>query len=429
MRFLKSIIGCCLCAIVLIGCSDSKDAAGIEIGNPALANEDTIVKPPVALALTADFSVDYDDVKVLAKGAAKDEPVLLDSFSMALTQVRSYSSYYVSINFDAAQGLPLWPEENATDSVLGVSFTEGSAVDDAFSNINLKDEGYLKEIGVCFRPEKANAAIRGKILVKDEYVPFEYSLSAIQNMTLRYHFSQVEWVSDSLVNLSVVFHVRYFVDGIDLASATVADDGIIHFNASENAALWNKLNQKVIPSFRPLRFEYTDAQGNRAEDYVKDIWEDIVGEMSKNTIQNGNFSKGMDHWVFFTQLNGEATASIIEEKNGGHILEVNVTNGGNKSYSVQLIQEDVALVAGKKYKCVFTIWSNVEGKITARIGTYDDYETVGFQEHPIVKTTGQSFEKEFSPRQSTPFARFELNLGNDVRKFYIKDVMIYRIEE
>ncbi|WP_290745435.1 carbohydrate binding domain-containing protein [Fibrobacter sp. UBA4309] len=429
MRFLKSIIGCCLCAIVLVGCSDSKDAAGIEIGNPALANEDTIVKPPVALALTADFSVDYDDVKVLAKGAAKDEPVLLDSFSMTLTQVRSYSSYYVSINFDAAQGLPLWPEENATDSVLGISFTEGSAVDDAFSNINLKDEGYLKEIGVCFRPEKSNAAIRGKILIKDDYVPFEYSLSAIQNMTLRYHFSQVEWVTDSLVNLSVVFHVRYFVDGVDLASATVSDDGVIYFNASENVGLWNKLNQKFISSFRPLRYEYTDAQGNQAEDYVKDIWEGIVGEMSDNTIENGNFSKGMDHWVFFTQLNGEATSKIVEEKNGGHILEVDVTNGGNKSYSVQLIQEDVALVAGKKYKCVFTIWSNVEGKITARIGTYDDYETIGFQAHPVVKTTGQSFEVEFTPQESTPFARFELNLGNEVRKFFIKEVKIYRIEQ
>ena len=214
------------------------------------------------MALTADFSVDYDDVKVLAKGAAKDEPVLLDSFSMALTQVRSYSSYYVSINFDATQGLPLWPEENAADSVIGISFTEGSAVDDAFSNINLKDEGFLKEIGVCFRPEKANAAIRGKVLVNGDYVPFEYSLSAIQNMTLRYHFSQVEWVTDSLVNLSVVFHVRYFVDGVDLASAAVSDDGVIHFNASENAVLWNKLNQRFIPSFRPLRFEYTDAQGN-----------------------------------------------------------------------------------------------------------------------------------------------------------------------
>ncbi|MBR5694234.1 MAG: carbohydrate binding domain-containing protein [Fibrobacter sp.] len=427
MRFFKSIACCCISAFALVGCSDSKATAGIEIGNPSLADADTVTK--VALALTADFSVDYDDVKVLAKGAAKDEPVLLDSFSMALTQVRSYSSYYVSINFDATQGLPLWPEENAADSVIGISFTEGSAVDDAFSNINLKDEGYLKEIGVCFRPEKANAAIRGKVLVNGDYVPFEYSLSAIQNMTLRYHFSQVEWVTDSLVNLSVVFHVRYFVDGVDLASATVSDDGVIHFNASENAVLWNKLNQRFIPSFRPLRFEYTDAQGNQAEDYVKDIWDGIVGKMSDNTIENGDFSKGMDHWVFFTQLNGEATANIIEEKSGGHILEVNVTNGGNKSYSVQLIQEDVALVEGKKYKCVFTIWSNVEGKITARIGTYDDYETVGFQEHPIVKTTGQSFEKEFSPRQSTPFARFELNLGNEVRKFYIKEVKIYRIEE
>lgn len=427
MRFFKSIACCCISAFALVGCSDSKATAGIEIGNPSLADADTVAK--VALALTADFSVDYDDVKVLAKGAAKDEPVLLDSFSMALTQVRSYSSYYVSINFDATQGLPLWPEENAADSVIGISFTEGSAVDDAFSNINLKDEGYLKEIGVCFRPERANAAIRGKVLVNGDYVPFEYSLSAIQNMTLRYHFSQVEWVTDSLVNLSVVFHVRYFVDGVDLASAAVSDDGVIHFNASENAVLWNKLNQRFIPSFRPLRFEYTDAQGNLAEDYVKDIWDGIVGKMSDNTIENGDFSKGMDHWVFFTQLNGEATANIIEEKSGGHILEVNVTNGGNKSYSVQLIQEDVALVEGKKYKCVFTIWSNVEGKITARIGTYDDYETVGFQEHPIVKTTGQSFEKEFSPRQSTPFARFELNLGNEVRKFYIKEVKIYRIEE
>jgi len=50
-------------------------------------------------------------------------------------------------------------------------------------------------------------------------------------------------------------------------------------------------------------------------------------------------------------------------------------------------------------------------------------------EHPIVKTSGQSFEKEFTPSESTPFARFELNLGKMERTFYIKDVKIYRIEE
>jgi hypothetical protein len=76
MRFFKSIVCCCISAFALVGCSDSKATAGIEIGNPSLADADTVAK--VALALTADFSVDYDDVKVLAKGAAKDEPVLLD---------------------------------------------------------------------------------------------------------------------------------------------------------------------------------------------------------------------------------------------------------------------------------------------------------------------------------------------------------------
>jgi len=427
MRFFKSIACCCISAFALVGCSDSKGTAGIEIGNPSLAEVDTVAK--VALALTADFSVDYDNAVVLAKAASDNEPLLLDSFAMTLTQVRSYSSYYVSVNFDATVGLPLWPDEYASDSTLQISFTEGSAVDDAFSRINLKDEGYLKEIGVRFQPSRPNASIYGRVLVDGEYKPFVYSLSAFQEMTLRYHFTQVEWVTDSLVNLSVAFHVRDFAAGIDFSGVEVGEDGVIHFNSSENMGIWNKLNRKFIPSFRPLRYESADAQGNRSEDYVKEIWEDIVGAMSKNTIENGDFSKGMDHWIFFTQLFGEATAKVVEEKNGEHILEVDVTDGGNKSYSVQLIQEDVALVAGKKYKCVFTIWSNVEGKITARIGAYDDYETIGFQAHPIVKTTGQSFEVEFTPQESTPFARFELNLGNEVRKFYIKEVKIYRIEE
>ena len=424
MRFFGSIVSCCLCALVLVGCSDSKGTAGIEIGNPVAS--DTVARVP--LALTAEFSVDYDKA-VLSKSASKNEAVLLDSFSMELMQVRSYSSYYVSVNFDATQGLPIWPEENAADTTLPISFTEGSSVDEAFKGINLKDEGFLKEIGVRFRSMKSNPAIYGRALVGETYIPFEYSLSAFQNMILRYHFSQVEWVSDSLVNLSVAFHVRDFVAGVDFKSAEVSEDGVIRLNSAKNMEIWNKLNQKFIPSFRPLRYEFIDSQGNRVEDFVKQIWDGIVGSMSENTIENGDFSKGLDHWIFFTQLYGEATASVVDEKNGGHILEVDVTNGGNKSYSVQLIQEDVALVAGKKYKCVFTIWSNVEGKITARIGTYDDYETVGFQEHPIVKTTGQSFEKEFSPRESTPFARFELNLGNEVRKFYIRDVKIYRLEE
>jgi len=430
MKHFWSIAGYLAClwgAMFVLGCSESKDSAGIEIGNPSLASSDTVA---VALALTADFSVDYADVEkaALAKEAAEDEAVLLDSFSMSLFEVRSYSSYYVGVSFDPTEGLLVWPYEESPEAALPISFTAGSSVEEPFEHINLKDEGYLKEIGVSFKPSATSSNIQGRILVDGKYVPFEYSLSAFQKLTLRYHFSQVEQVTDSLVNLSVVFQVRYFVDSLDLSQAEIGEDGIIRFSNSENVGLWNKLNARFIPSFRPLRYDYVDAQGNAVSDYVTDIWNEVVGTMSDNTITNGDFSKGMEDWILFTQLGGTAETSF-KGRDDDRTLVVKVTNGGTKSYSVQLIQENVALVAGKKYKCVFTIWSDVEGQITARIGTYDDYETVGFQKHVDVKTGGHSVEVEFAPTESTPFARFELNLGKEVRTFYIKEIKIYRIEE
>lgn len=420
MRFNGFLALLALVVSFFIGCSSgggSEPLAGIEIGNPALA-------------LTADFSVDYSEVAPysLKKSAAKDEPMLLDSFSMALSEVRSYSSYYVASTADPTKGVQLWPYEDDPDEVLGVSFTEGASVNEPFNKINLEDEGYLKEIGVSFKPEGANATMYGRVLVGGKYVPFEYDLNGFQSVHLRYHFSQIDRVSDSVANLSVIFHVRYFIERVDFAKAEIGEDNVIHFDNANNTALWNQLNKNFAPSFRPLRYDYVDVQGKEGEDFVKDIWDGVVGAMSDNTIQNGDFSNGLDHWIFFTQMYGDATATVIGGK-GDHTLKIEVTNGGNQSYSVQLIQEDVALVAGKRYKCVFTIWSDVEGQITARIGTYDDYETVGFMEHPIVKTSGQAFEKEFSPLESTPFARFELNLGKKVRTFYIKDIKIYRLED
>ena len=54
--------------------------------------------------------------------------------------------------------------------------------------------------------------------------------------------------------------------------------------------------------------------------------------------------------------------------------------------------------------------------------------TIGFQRHVDVGTSGKSVEIEFVPRESTPFARFELNLGSKVRTFYIKAVKIFRLQ-
>lgn len=422
MRLAEFKFGCivavaCL-AMAFVACSDDKSVAGIEIGNPSLA-------------FTADFSVDYSQVSgnSLAKAASDNEPLLLDTFALDFYQVRSYSSYYVAVNIDMSAGVQIWPDEDISDSSLRVSFTDASVVDEPFKGIDLEDVGYLKEMGVLFRPHNDKDYMAGRLLVKGKYVPFRYSLSWFKDFELRYHFSQIERVSDSLANLSVVFYPRYFVDGIDFERVSVAEDGVIYLDELRNADVWAELNQQFISSFRSLRYGFSNAQGESGEAYVLDIWEGIIGSMSDNTISNGDFSKGFENWILFNQFDGESKASVEKESSGEHYAKIQVTQGGSKSYSVQLIQENVALLAGKKYKCVFTIWSDIEGQITARIGAYDDYMTVGFQEHVQVGTTGKSVEIEFTPKESTPFARFELNLGKLERTFYIKAVKIYRIQE
>ena len=415
-----SLIAVACVAMAFVACTrDDKPLAGIEIGNPSLA-------------FTADFSVDYSQVETnsLSKtSAAKDEPLLLDSFALDFFEVRSYSSYYVAVNIDVSKGVRLWPGEDLADSSLKVSFTEASVVEEPFKNIDLEDKGYLKEMGVSFRPAKDMPKVYGKLLLNGEYVPVQYSLAWLNRFELRYHYSQIEKLSDSIANLSVAFFPRYFVDGIDFSKIEIAEDGVVYFDADHNATTWETLNHQFISSFRPLRYGFVNDVGEISEDYVLDIWEGIIGSMSDNTIKNGDFSNDFYGWIVFDQFGGESKASVEKEGNGGHYAKVQVTQAGKYSYSVQLIQENVALLAGKKYKCVFTIWSDVEGQITARIGAYDDYMTIGFQKHVNVGTSGKSVEIEFVPRESTPFARFELNLGSKVRTFYIKDVKIFRLQQ
>lgn len=420
MRSLSSIFGCLFIALWLVGCSDADSTAGIEIGNPEISS----------IALTADFSIDYSDVKplALAKTASADEKVVLDSFSLILTEVRSYCSFYTGVSVDLESGLKLWPYEDDPVSVLPISFTDGEFVKDAFEKINLKHEGFLKEIGVFFevgKTENTNS-IHGRIRKDGKEIPFVYEMDNIQLFELRYHFSQID-VQNLSANLSVTFRVHRFVDGLDLASAEVNEDGVIHFSKNENEKLWLSLNERFVPSFQALRYEYTDKEGKDHEGYVDDVWEDLSGNLNTNLVANGNFSENGKNWILHTQLNGVADTSIIKEKNS-NVMRVHVTRGGEESWSVQLLHENISVVAGARYKIVFTIWSNVEGYITARLGTYIRYTTNGFQEHVQVTTSGKSFEKEFTPDVTDPFARLDLNLGKSERTFWIKDVQIIRIK-
>jgi len=435
MRFFLSIatIAClALTGVSLVACSSdgspsgsNGNTAGIEIGNPTLA-------------LTADFTVDYSDVEtvVLKKSAPEEEPVVLDSFALNLTEVRTYASYYIYMPFyNALEGMMVWPTygdfDAASDSsALTVSFTDETVVDKAFNNIELMDGGFLKEIGVTFKPYVADD-IYGRVKIDGEYVPFVYDLADFQSLKLRYHYSQIAIDSaNNVANLSVVFRAKLFTEGVDFSKANVSEDGVIYIDQKNNTDLWDELNERFVPSFQPLRYSYTNAAGEDSTNYVDDIWNGLAADVGENTLINGNFqSPFTTDWILVTQLGGKADTTVIVENEKERIMKVDVTEGGNNSYSVQLLQENVALIEGVKYKCVFTIWSDVADSITARIGSYDTYETVGFSKHVFVNTSGASIQEEFVAKKSDPFARFELNLGKQKRKFWIKEVQVQRLSK
>lgn len=340
-------------------------------------------------------------------------------------------------DYDATKGMRVWPnkaEEGEDELTLGdsssllVSFTEETYVDEAFKDIDLLDGGYLKEIGVSFAPYVADD-IYGRVLIDGNYVPFVYALSDFRSLQLRYHYSQIEIDSvNNRANLSVVFRARIFTKGIDFSTAHVSEDGVIYIDMKNNSYLWSKLNERLVPSFQPLRYNYVNSAGVDSTAYVQDIWSGLAAGVNENTLINGNFkSPFTTDWILVTQYGGRADTALVEEKSGERIMNVNVIAGGDSSFSVQLLQENVALIAGVRYQCVFTIWSDIADSITARIGSYDTYKTIGFSKHVYVGKTGQSIQVEFTPEVSDPFARFELNLGKQKRRFWIKEVKVLRL--
>lgn len=426
-----------LVVICFYGCTSEKSTAGIEIGNPAIESE-------ASLSFTAGFSIDYSDVEPivldrptfasilppvpLLKLAADDEPVLIDSLNLNLTEVRSYCSFYVGVSVDPSSGLLVWPYENSSVVALPISFTDEDLIDETFKNINLQTEGRLKEIGVSFEiMRKRSPFVHGRILMNGKYVPFVYELSEFQIFSLRYHYSQIE-VENNVANLSVKFRVHSFVDGIDFSDAVKDEDGVIRFTRVNNSEIWKSLNARFVSSFQALRYEYLGADGLDVNGYVDDVWMNVAKADSGNLISNGSFTEGNTDWILLTQLLGAADTTRILEKDSSYTMKIDVTTGGSYSYSVQLMHENVPIVKGHKYKCTFTIWSNREGQITARLGSYLTYETEGFSEHIMVNKKKRYAEIEFVPEVDDPFARFELNLGGAERTFWLRDVKIVRIK-
>ncbi len=155
-----------------------------------------------------------------------------------------------------------------------------------------------------------------------------------------------------------------------------------------------------------------------------------IGVSSFNILEDGNFPANSigSSWQLNTGENygnSAATSSI-----SGGKATVNVTRIGAEAYQPQLIQKDVSLDKGMKYRLTFTAsaasarsMSVVIQKATA---DYDNYASKDFE----LTTTTQTYTFEFEMKnESDPAAQFAFNLGAVATSVTLSEVKLVHIAE
>ncbi|AEH51752.1 Glucan endo-1,3-beta-D-glucosidase [Pseudothermotoga thermarum DSM 5069] len=137
------------------------------------------------------------------------------------------------------------------------------------------------------------------------------------------------------------------------------------------------------------------------------------------------------NWVFFTNSGGEGKAYVQDG-----VLVVEITNGGNHTWSVQILQSPISVEKFHRYKVSFTAKASSKRKIGVKIGGTAGRGWVAYnpgtdESGGIVFELGtdwKTYEFEFVMRQeSDTNARFEFQLGKAVGVVWIDNVFMEMI--
>ena len=152
-----------------------------------------------------------------------------------------------------------------------------------------------------------------------------------------------------------------------------------------------------------------------------------------NLIYNGDFADAEalddeENWRFLLLADGDGTAQI---KDG--VLEVSETAKGTEEYSVQIVQAEIPLHKGNKYRVSFDAKSSVDKKIFMCISA----PTAGWVRYlpeRFIRMTPewQTFTYEFEmTRKDDPNGRLEFNMGKrmPLADMSFRNVRIEQIED
>lgn len=267
-----------------------------------------------------------------------------------------------------------------------------------------------------------------------------YSVAAANNFADNYHTYAVDWEPGK---------ITWYVDGIkyheesDWFSAK-SGQGTVAYPAPFDQPFYMILNLAVGGSWVGYPDDSTTYDDQQfAIDYVKvyqkDSYDENVEKPIKNVvlrdpdatgnyINNGDFSVAEDltddtNWKFLTTQDGEGSAEIKENQ-----IVISTTKAGNADYSIQLVQPNVPLQKGGKYKVTFEAYADEARTMIADISGPDHNYTRYLNDTKLdLGTEKKTYTLEFQmTSDSDANGRLEFNLGNtpSTATVYISNVRV-----
>ena len=149
-----------------------------------------------------------------------------------------------------------------------------------------------------------------------------------------------------------------------------------------------------------------------------------------NFIYNGDFAEAEDltdevNWNFLLFEGGKGSAEIKD-----NTMIIKTEDEGTVDYSVQLVQREMPMIKGKKYRVTFDAWADEERDIIVCVSAPNAGWIRYLQDTTLtVPTEKQTFTYEFEMKdKDDPLGRLEFNLGHrgSTATVYIQNV---RLEE
>lgn len=183
---------------------------------------------------------------------------------------------------------------------------------------------------------------------------------------------------------------------------------------------------------------------NYDEDVTEPVEEDVVirePDEAGNYLINGDFEQAEDlvaedNWQFKTASNGVATASItdnseVAEPIDGKSVIIETTNDGDIDYSVQLVQNDVPLMAGGIYELSFDAYAVDERPMKVNSKSENNGWYAYLDETIDLTTEKQTYTYEFDMIHADDAAcTVEFNLGNfDATQTVVIDNVSLKLKE